>query len=197
MIDTYGPMTLLQLFTYVQQTSYRKWFFLNDTNTISDWNGEHLQYCTLSIARYNAGVANIYLYGMLSSGTNAPMGYLLTYVNGTIFKSKIKYTFEQEYVVGDGIKTYSQILDELYNKINTYKVSENSVIIFLGGYLTIAANTLSDIYYSQPVCGYDNITIATAHLCASGSKYYVGNPAGVTDLSSTVFNNKAVMYLRY
>ena len=67
-INPQTSITISQLFSYFDDAdyNYKKVLFLDDTNQISDWTGEHLKYCTLTITRYNGAVANIYMYGLQS-----------------------------------------------------------------------------------------------------------------------------------
>ena len=82
-------MTLLELFSYVQKDNYRKVFFLDDTNQISDWPGIRLRFCSIWVNRYNGVVATIYLYGSLHNAPYTPTGYILSDINNNIFVSEV------------------------------------------------------------------------------------------------------------
>ena len=84
-------MTMLQLFSYVQEAdnNYKKVFFLDDTNQISDWPGVRLRFCSIWVNRYNGAVATIYLYGSLHNDPYTPNGYILSDINNNIMISRL------------------------------------------------------------------------------------------------------------
>lgn len=86
-----GDKTMAELFSYVTDSdnNYKKCFYLDDTNNITDWTGIRLRYCTLSITRFNSTLANIYLYGVRNQSPNDPKGYILSLVSGTVFVQEL------------------------------------------------------------------------------------------------------------
>ena len=136
------------LFTYVQSanSNYKKWFYLDDTNIISDWSGKRLRYCTVSIVRYTAAVANIYLYGSISGSPWTPVGYILSCINGGIMVSELVGNDAMQFALESKINTknanpVTRDLNSLDNGIMTYKAdSTNTPVSGKGGSILVMAN---------------------------------------------------------
>lgn len=107
-------------------------------------------------------------------------------------------------VLADGVKTYSALLDELYARIDTTKLSSKSTLIINENVFSISRMSAGNNFtFGRVVYGVDNMSLGSAKLLESGSVYtnviitYSNNSIANYNDSANVAGNNTVFKVVY
>ena len=108
------------------------------------------------------------------------------------------------YVTADGVKTYSQLLDELYALIDSSKISYKSSCIFdhhnaseTKDYFNILRSTNTSYIFVRPTSASGGASVASYNITNTGSTYMVATGSTRSDSSSEVPSVNATIEIVY